>query len=179
MVNMHCKMAVKEELNKLGLHFIFVNMSVVDIMENITAEQHEEIRIVLLKSGLELIDDEKVMLIEEIKNVIIEMVYHTDELFKINLFDYLSEKLSYDYTYLASLFSEGEGTTIEEFIAFHKIERVKELIIYNELSLTEIAREMDYRSISHLTNEFKKITGLAPSHFKKVNDKRRILIEDI
>ena len=106
MVNMHCKMAVKEELNKLGLHFIFVNMSVVDIMENITAEQHEEIRIVLLKSGLELIDDEKVMLIEEIKNVIIEMVYHTDELFKINLFDYLSEKLSYDYTYLASLFSE-------------------------------------------------------------------------
>jgi len=107
------------------------------------------------------------------------MVYHTDELFKINLFDYLSEKLSYDYTYLASLFSEGEGTTIEEFIAFHKIERVKELIIYNELSLTEIAREMDYRSISHLTNEFKKITGLAPSHFKKVNDKRRILIEDI
>jgi len=172
-------MAVKEELNKLGLHFIFVNMSVVDIMENITAEQHEEIRIVLLKSGLELIDDEKVMLIEEIKNVIIEMVYHTDELFKINLFDYLSEKLSYDYTYLASLFSEGEGTTIEEFIAFHKIERVKELIIYNELSLTEIAREMDYRSISHLTNEFKKITGLAPSHFKKVNDKRRILIEDI
>lgn len=179
MVNMHCKMAVKEELNKLGLHFIFVNMSVVDIMENITAEQHEQIRIVLLKSGLELIDDEKVMLIEEIKNVIIEMVYHTDELFKINLFDYLSEKLSYDYTYLASLFSEGEGTTIEEFIAFHKIERVKELIIYNELSLTEIAWEMDYRSISHLTNEFKKITGLAPSHFKKVNDKRRILIEDI
>lgn len=178
MVNMHCKMAVKEELNKLGLHFIFVNMSVVDIMENITAEQHEQIRIVLLKSGLELIDDEKVMLIEEIKNVIIEMVYHTD-LFKINLFDYLSEKLSYDYTYLASLFSEGEGTTIEEFIAFHKIERVKELIIYNELSLTEIAWEMDYRSISHLTNEFKKITGLAPSHFKKVNDKRRILIEDI
>jgi len=179
MVNMHCKMAVKEELNKLGLHFIFVNISVVDIMENITAEQHEQIRIVLLKSGLELIDDEKVMLIEEIKNVIIEMVYHTDELFKINLFDYLSEKLSYDYTYLASLFSEGEGTTIEEFIAFHKIERVKELIIYNELSLTEIAWEMDYRSISHLTNEFKKITGLAPSHFKKVNDKRRILIEDI
>jgi AraC-like DNA-binding protein len=171
-------MVVKEELNKLGLHFI-VDMGVVDIMENITSGQREQIRIALLKSGLELMDDKKAVLIEKIKNVIIEMVHYTDELPKANFSDYLSKNLNYDYTYLANLFSEVQGTTIEKFIISHKIERVKELIIYDELNLTEIAWKMHYSSVAHLSNQFKKITGLSPSHFKKLKDKRRKQIEDV
>ena len=178
MVSMRCKMVVKEELNKLGLHFI-VDMGVVDIMENITSGQREQIRIALLKSGLELMDDKKAVLIEKIKNVIIEMVHYTDELPKANFSDYLSKNLNYDYTYLANLFSEVQGTTIEKFIISHKIERVKELIIYDELDLTEIARKIHYSSVAHLSNQFKKITGLSPSHFKKLKDKRRKQIEDV
>jgi AraC-like DNA-binding protein len=172
-------MTVKEELKKLGLHFIIVEMGVVEIMENITTEQREQIKIALLKSGLELMDDKKAVLIEKIKNVIIEMVHYSDELPKTNFSDYLSEKLSYDYTYLANLFSETQGTTIEKFTISHKIERVKELIIYDELNLTEIAWKMHYSSVAHLSNQFKKITGLTPSHFKKLKNRIRKPIEDI
>jgi AraC-like DNA-binding protein len=179
MVNVRCKMAVKEELSKHGLHFIIVDMGVIDILENITAGQREQIRIALLKSGLELMDDKDAVLIEKIKNVIIEMVRYTDELPQRNFSDYLSEKFNYDYTYLASLFSEGQGTTIEEFIIYHKIERVKELLIYDELSLSEIALKMRYSSVAHLSNQFFKITGLTPSSFKKLKNKRRKVIEDI
>jgi AraC-like DNA-binding protein len=179
MVSLRCKMAVKEELKKLGLHFIVVDMGVVDIMEDITAKQREQIGIALSKSGLELMDDKKAVLIEKIKNVIIEMVHYTDELPKTNFSDYVSEKLHYDYTYLANLFSEVQGTTIEKFIISHKIERVKELIIYDELTLTEIAWKMHYSSVAHLSNQFKKITGLTPSHFKGLKNKRRKPIEDI
>jgi AraC-like DNA-binding protein len=176
---MRCKMLVKEELKKLGLHFILVDMGVVDIMENVTPEQRQQIKIELLKSGLELMDDKKAVLIEKIKNVIIEMVHYTDELPKINFSDYLSEKLNYDYTYLANLFSEVQGTTIENFIISHKIERVKELIIYDELNLTEIAWKMHYSSVAHLSNQFKKHTGLTPSHFKNLKEHRRKPIEDV
>jgi len=172
-------MVVKEELKKLGLHFIIVDMGVVEIMEDITDEQRKQIKIALLKSGLELMDDKKAVLIEKIKNVIIEMVHYTDELPKMNFSDYISEKLHYDYTYLANLFSEVKGTTIEKFIILHKIERVKELIIYDELNLTEIAWQMHYSSVAHLSNQFKKATGLTPSHFKKLKDKRRKAIEDV
>jgi AraC-like DNA-binding protein len=172
-------MVVKEELTKLGLHFVIVDLGVVDIMEDITTEQHDQIKTALLKSGLELMDDKKSVLIEKIKNVIIEMVHYTDELPKTNFSDYLSEKLHYDYTYLANLFSEVQGTTIEKFIITHKIERVKELIVYDELNLTEIAWNMHYSSVAHLSNQFKKITGLTPSHFKKLKNKRRQAIEDI
>jgi AraC-like DNA-binding protein len=178
MVSNRCKMLVKEELKNLGLHFI-VDMGVADIMEDITQEQRRQIGIALLRSGLELMDDRKAVLIEKIKNVIIEMVHYKDELPKVNFSDYLSEKLNYDYTYLANLFSEVQGTTIEKFIIFHKIERVKELIIYDELNLTEIAWNMHYSSVAHLSNQFKKITGLTPSHFKNLKDKRRNPIEDI
>ena len=176
---MRCKMVVKEELKKLGLHFVVVDMGVVDIMENINNEQREQIRTALLQSGLELMDDKKAVLIEKIKNVIIEMVHYNDELPKINFSDYLSEKLKYDYTYMANLFSEVQGSTIEHFIIAHKIERVKELIIYDEFNLTEIAWKMHYSSVAHLSNQFKKITGLTPSHFKKLKSKRRIAIEDV
>jgi YesN/AraC family two-component response regulator len=172
-------MVVKEELTKLGLHFVIVDMGVVDIMENITEDQRLQIRVALLKSGLELMDDKKAVLIEKIKNVIIEMVHYSDELPKTNFSDYLSEKLNYDYTYMANLFSEIQGTTIENFVISHKIERVKELIIYDELNLTEIAWKMHYSSVAHLSNQFKKITGLTPSHFKGLKDKKRIAIEEL
>ncbi len=179
MVSQRCKMVVKEVLKKLGLHFILVDMGVVDIMENITEEQRESIKSDLHLSGLELMDDKKAVLIEKIRNVIIEMVHYADELPKTNFSEYLSDKLHYDYTYLANLFSEVQGTTIEKFIISHKIERVKELIIYDEFNLSEIARMVHYSSAAHLSNQFKKITGLTPSHFKKLKDKRRIAIEDV
>ena len=179
MVSMRCKMLVKEELKKLGLHFILVDMGVVDVMENITPDQREQIRLALHKSGLELMDDKKAVLIEKIKNVITELIHYTDELPKVNFSDYLSEKLNYDYTYLANLFSDVQGTTIEKFIISHKIEKVKELLIYDELNLSEIAWKLHYSSVSHLSNQFKKITGLTPSHFKNLRNKRRNPIEEI
>ncbi len=172
-------MLVKEELKKLGLHYILVDMGVAEIMEDITVAQKEQLRLALLKSGLELMDDKRAVLIERIKTAVIEMIHHSDEIPKLNFSDYLSEKLEYDYTYLANLFSEIQGTTIEKFIISHRIERVKELIIYGELSLTEIAWKMHYSSVAHLSNQFKKYTGLTPSHFKKLKDKRRIPIEEI
>ncbi len=172
-------MVVKETLKKLGLHYIIVDMGVVDIMENITPEQREMIRNGLCLYGLELMEDKKAVLIEKIKNVIIEMVHYKEELTKINFSDYLSAKLKCDYTYLANLFSEVQGTTIGKFIISHKIERVKELIIYDELSLSEIAWKMNYSSVAHLSNQFKKLTGLTPSHFKSLKGKRLEAIEDV
>jgi AraC-like DNA-binding protein len=172
-------MAVKEELKKLGLHYILVELGEVDIMETISTEQREELKAGLIDSGLELMDDKRAVLIEKIKNVIVEMVHHSDEMIKTNFSDYLSEKLNHDYTYLANLFSEIQGITIEHFIINHKIERIKELIIYDELNITEIAWKMNYSSVAHLSNQFKKVTGLSPTHFKQLKTKRRSQIEDI
>jgi AraC-like DNA-binding protein len=123
-------------------------------------------------------DDKKAILIERIKNAVIEMVHHSDEMIKTNFSDFLSKRLDHDYTYLANLFSEVQGTTIEHFIIAHKIERIKELIIYGELNITEIAWKMNYSSVAHLSNQFKKVTGLTPSHFKQLKDKRRSPIEE-
>ncbi|MFA4853689.1 MAG: AraC family transcriptional regulator, partial [Bacteroidales bacterium] len=144
MISNRCKMAVKEELKRFGLHFIMVDLGEVEIMENISAEQREQVRIALLNSGLELMDDKRAVLIEKIKNTIIKMVHHTDEIIKTNFSDFLGEKLNRDYTYLSNLFSEVQGTTIEQFIISHKIERIKELIIYDELNISEIAFKMNY-----------------------------------
>ncbi len=179
MVSNRCKMVVKEELKQLGLHFMVVDLGEVEIMENISNEQREKLRASLLSAGLELMDDKRAVLIEKIKNVIIEMVHHSDEVIKVNFSNFLAEKLNHDYTYLANLFSEVQGTTIEQFLISHKIERIKELIIYGELNITEIAWKMNYSSVAHLSNQFKKVTGLSPSHFKKLKDKRRSPIEDI
>jgi AraC-like DNA-binding protein len=145
MVSTRCKMAVKEELKKLGLHFIVVDLGEVDIMETISLDQREQLKEGLLASGLELMDDKRAVLIEKIKNVIVEMVHHSDEVAKVNFSDYLSEKLNHDYTYMANLFSEVQGTTIEQFIISHKVERIKELIIYDELNITEIAWKMNWK----------------------------------
>ncbi len=179
MVSNRCKMAVKEELKKLRFHFIVVDLGEIEIMENISDEQREQLRIALFNTGLELMDDKRAVLIEKIKNAIIEMVHHTDGIIKINFSNYLSEKLDYDYTYLANLFSEVQGTTIEQFIISHKIERIKELIIYDELNISEIAWKMNYCDVAHLSNQFKKVTGLSPSHFKQLKNKRRNPIEEI
>jgi AraC-like DNA-binding protein len=179
MLSTRCKLKVKEELKKLGFHFIIVDISEVEVMEDISESQREEIRIALLSSGLELMDNKRSILIEKIKNTVIEMVHCSDELIRINFSDYLGEKLNRDYNYLANLFSEVQGTTIEQFIISHKIERIKELIIYDELSISEIAQKMNYSSVSLLSHQFKKITGLSPSHFKLLKEKGRIPNEEI
>ena len=177
MVSIRCKMLVKEELKKLGLHFIIVDLGVVEIMETITPDIREQIRTALHRSGLELMEDKNAVLIENIKNTIIELIYYRDELPRINFPDFLNEKLGHSYNYLSNLFSEIQGTTIEKFIISHKIERVKELLIYKELSLTEIAFRLHYSSVAHLSNQFKKITGLTPSHFKNLKYKGPITVE--
>ena len=172
-------MVVKAELEKLGLHYVDVKIGEANIIENIKPEQLEQLDAALRKSGLQLMDDKKSILVEKIKSAIIELVHYTDEQIKVNLSDYLSDNLNLDYTYLSNLFSEVKGTTIEKFYLLHKIEKVKELIVYDELNLTEIAYKLHYSSVAHLSNQFKKITGLTPSHFKKLKNKRRGSIEDV
>ena len=179
MVCIRCKMVVKEELKKLGLQYTTVELGEVEIMEDISAEQHDQFQVALLKSGLELMDDKKSILIQKIKNVIIALIHYSDEPLAVNFSDYLSQKLDHNYTYLANLFSEVQGTTIEKFIIAHKIERVKELLVYNELNLTEIAYLMHYSSVAHLSAQFKKVTGLTPTHFKQLRDKRLNMLENL
>jgi AraC-like DNA-binding protein len=172
-------MMVKEELIKLGLHYVNVDLGLVDIMEEMTSQQHDLLKERLKLSGLELLDDKRSILIDRIKNVIIEMIHYTDELPVVNYSDYISEKLHYDYTYLSNLFSEVKGITIQQFIILHKIEKVKELMLYNELNLTEISYLMKYSSVAHLSNQFKKVTGLSPSFFKKLQKKRNSNLENV
>jgi AraC-like DNA-binding protein len=179
MVSNRCKMVVKEELKKLGLHFIIVELGEVEIMESISLEQQEQLKKALHHSGLELIHDKRVVLIEKIKIVIMEMIHYSDELPKVNYSDYISEKLNYDYTYLSNIFSEVKGITIQQFIIINKIERVKELLLYDELNLTEISYKLHYSSVAHLSNQFKKITGLSPSFFKQLKQKRKDNLEDV
>jgi AraC-like DNA-binding protein len=179
MVCIRCKMVVKDELKKLGLHFVVVDLGEVEVMEEMTVAQHDLLKSSLLKSGLELMDDKKSVLIQKIKNVIIDLVHYSDEPLEINLSQHLGQKLEHNYTYLANLFSEVQGTTIEKFYISHKIERVKELLVYNELNLTAIAYKLNYSSVGHLSAQFKKVTGLTPSHFKLLKEKRRDMLENI
>ena len=179
MVSTRCKMMVKDALRKLGLHFVVVDLGEVEIMEELAPEMRETLKNTLLSSGLELMDDKKAILIERIKNVVVEMVHYADDLPKTNFSDYLSQKLNQDYTYMANLFSEVQGTTIERYVISHKTERIKELIIYGELNITEIAYKMNYSSVAHLSSQFKKVTGLSPTHFKQLKDKRRNPIDEI
>jgi len=179
MVCIRCKMIVKSELEKLGLHDITIELGEAEIREEISAEQLATLSEALEKSGLKLMDDKKNILVEKIKTIIIELVHYNDEQIKINLSDYLSEKLNYNYTYLANLFSEAKGASIEQFYLAHKIEKVKELLVYDELNLTEIAWKLHYSSVAHLSNQFKKITGLTPTHFKSLKSQKRHDLGDV
>ncbi len=179
MVCIRCQLVVKSELEKLGLKYHYVRIGEADIIGDIQQEQLEQLKVNLKKAGLSLMDNRKSILVEKIKNVIIELVYYREDQIKVNLSDYLSEKLNYDYTYLANLFSEVKGLTIEKFYLTHRIEKVKELIVYDELNLSEIAYKMHYSSVAHLSNQFKKYTGLTPTHFKNLKNKRRETLEDV
>lgn len=179
MVSLRCKMMVEEELKKLGLRHLVVDLGSVEILQTMTSGQRETLKVNLLRSGLELLDDKKSILIEKITNVIIEMIHYQDELPKVNYSDYLAEKLDYDYTYLSNVFSEVKGINIQQFIIYHKIERVKELLLYEDLNLTEISYKLHYSSVSHLSNQFKKVTGLSPSFYKKLRRKRERNLENI
>lgn len=179
MVSLRCKLIVKDELDKLGIPFTKIELGVVEIPGLISTEQMETIRRELLPIGLELMDDKKSILIEKIKNTIIEMVHYSDEFPVQTYSEYISNKLNYDYTYLSNIFSEVKGITIQQFIINHKIEKVKELLLYDELNLTEISYKMHYSSVAHLSNQFKKVTGLSPSYFKKLKKRRTNTLENL
>lgn len=179
MVSLRCKMTVKEELKKMGLHFISVDLGTIEISEELTAGQRSLLKNNLLAFGLELLDDKKSILIEKIKTVIIQMIHHSEEFPKVNHSDYISQKLEYDYTYLSNIFSEVKGITIQQFIITHKIEKVKELLLYEELNLTQISQKLHYSSVAHLSNQFKKVTGLTPTFYKQLKEKRTKNLEDV
>lgn len=179
MVSLRCKILVQEELKKIGVPSITVDLGMVEIFGEITDQQRRNLHTALLVSGLELLDDKRSILIEKIKNVITEMIHYSEELPKVNYSNHISEKLGYDYTYLSNIFSEVKGITIQQFIIIHKIERVKELLLYDELNLTEIAFRMHYSSVAHLSNQFKKVTGLTPSFYRQLKKKRRLNLENL
>ena len=172
-------MIVKDALEKMRLHYTMVELGEVEIIEDLTPDQKKDLKMNLLKSGLDLMEDKKSILIEKIKNIVVEMIHYSDEPPLINFSAYLSKKLNYDYNYLSNLFSEVKGTTIEHFIISHKIERAKELLIYNELTLTQIAEKLHYSNVAHLSSQFKKVTGLTPSFFKKMKHRRLIALENL
>lgn len=179
MVSVRCILIVKAELDRLKIPYTNVELGYADLKDHLTEVQWIKLNKSLNKTGLELMEDKKSIMIEKIKKVIIEMVHYSNELPKVKYSCYISEKLSRDYNYLSTCFSEVTGTSIEHFIILHKIERVKELLMYNEYTLTEISYKMDYSSVAHLSNQFKKVTGVTPSHFKKLKNKKRIALEQI
>jgi len=179
MVCIRCQMVVKSELEKLGLKYVDVKIGEANVIGHVPTEKLVQLDVALRKSGLQLMDDKRSILVEKIKTAIIELVHYSEDQIKMNLSDYLGDKLQHDYTYLANLFSEVKGITIEKFYLTHKIEKVKELIVYDELNLSEIAFKMHYSSVSHLSNQFKKFTGLTPSHFKQLKNKRRDTLENV
>ena len=179
MVSNRCKIIVRSELEALGLHCVAIELCEVEIMEDISEEMCVALDIKLGESGFSLISERNNVLIEKIKTIIIELIHYTEKQLVINLSDYLSIKLKYSYTYLANIFSKNEGETIEHFFISHKIERVKELLIYSDLNITEIADKLNYSSVAHLSNQFKTMTGLTPSQYKQLRLKRRKAYESI
>ena len=179
MVSLRCKMVVHQELERLGIKNAIVDLGTVELLDDISVELRQLLKENLLKTGLEVLDNKKSILIEKIKNVVIEMIHYSDELPKENFSDYISEKLGYDYTYLANTFSEVKGMTLQHFIIINKVEKVKELLLYDELNLTEISYKLNYSSVAHLSNQFKKITGLSPSSYKQLKQRRLGNLEDL
>lgn len=179
MVSLRCKIKVKEELRKLNVRYGVVDLGVVEIFKDMSPELKEILKINLKKSGLELLDDKKSIIIERVKNAVVDMIHHSEELPVINYSVYISEKLELDYTYLSGLFAEVQGYTLQNFIIMHKIEKVKELLFYDDLNLTEIAFRLQYSSVAHLSNQFKKFTGLTPTFYKKLRKSRIVNLEDL
>ena len=179
MVSLRCKMMVQQELENLHLRYAVIELGMVNLLEDISEQDRLKLQKNLLRSGLVLLDDKKSILIERIKNVVTEMIHYNEELPNTNYSDYISEKLNLDYTYLANIFSEVKGITLQQFIIVHKIERVKELLLYDELNLTEIANKLHYSSVAHLSNQFKKVTGLSPSYYKQLKKKRKQNLEKV
>ena len=173
MVSARCKMAVKVVLKKLNLHFVVVDLGEIDLMENISSLQREQLRASLLEEGLELMDDKRAVLIERIKIIVGAFVNQSDQFIKTTFSEHLSSQIGQDYSFLAGLFSEVQGTTLEQYIIAQRVERIKELILYDDLSITEIASKMNYSSVAHLSNQFKKATGMTPTHFKILKSKRQ------
>jgi AraC-like DNA-binding protein len=179
MVCNRCKMVVKDQLIKIGLHPILVELGEVTIAQEINAKQKSTLNNILMTFGFLLIDDKKSRIIEKIKNTIINHVHYSDEQLKTNFSEYISNQLHHNYNYLSNLFSDVEGTTIEQYFISQKIERVKELLVYDELSVSEIALQMNYNSVSHLSKQFKKVTGFTPTYYKKLKERKRTPIEEL
>lgn len=179
MVSERCIMIVTQELAKLNIRVVSVALGTAETLDVVSESQRSQIKEKLLSYGLDLITDKKSILIEKIKNTIIEMVHYRDKVLTTNFSDYISEKLHYDYTYLANVFSQGKGMTIQQFIIINRIEKIKELLLYDELNLSEISQKLHYSSASHLSNQFKKITGYAPSLFKRMKQGRKTNLEDL
>ena len=179
MVSLRCKMIVAELLDALNLRYTELDLGTVEINDPVPEEIREKLRASLLSSGLELLDDKKQILVERIKAVIIEMIHYSEKVSKSKYSTHISEKLGYDYTYLSNIFSEVKGITIQQYIILNKIEKVKELLLYDELNLTEISYRLNYSSVGHLSNQFKKITGLSPSYFKELKLKRTGYLENL
>lgn len=179
MVSNPCKMIVKNELDILGIPYDCISLGEVEMPQTLTKEQYRQLKLALLKYGFELMVDKKAILIELIKNTIIDMVHYIDDQPKIKNSNYISEKIEHDYTYLANIFSQETGITIEQYIINHKIERAKELILYDELNLTEISYLLNYSSVAHLSRQFKKVTGLTASFFRTSSFENRIALENL
>jgi AraC-like DNA-binding protein len=179
MVCIRCKNAVRCELEKLGLHHIRVELGETEIMEELSTGQRQNLSISLKNIGLELLDDKNQITVERIKTIIIELVHFNEDLIRSNLSDYLRDKLNHNYTSLSNLFSNLIGTTIEKFYLSQKIERVKELLVYDELNITEIACKLHYSSVAHLSNQFKKMTGLTPTNFKNLKKSSRYELVEV
>lgn len=179
MVCNRCNMMVRSELEKFGLHPITVELGMAEVERDLSVEEKELLNERLEKLGFELMDDKKTRLIESIKKTVVELIRNPDDLPKMTFSDYLSENFHHDYSALSKLFSEVQGITIEQYVITQKIERVKELLVYDELSLSEIALQLHYSSVSHLSKQFKKVTGLTPTHFKQVKENKRIPLDEL
>lgn len=180
MVCNRCIKVVREELTKIGYQVGPIELGKVEIQNQVNKSELEKINEVLNDNGFELIDDRKSRIIDQIKTAIIELVHYDKEKAEhINISDFLSGEIGYDYSYLSNLFSSVEGTTIEKYIIHQKIEKVKELLVYDEYTLNEIAFHLGYSSVQHLSNQFKKVTGLSPSHFKKIKEFKRKPLDEV
>lgn len=179
MVCNRCKMVVNSELQKLGIYPLSVMLGEIELDRELSDVEKQKIEDTLTPLGFFLIDDKKSRLIEQIKTAIVELVHYNNNELKINLSDFLENKVHYDYNYISNLFSEVEGTTIEKYFIAQKIERVKELLVYDELTLSQIAYELNYSSVAHLSNQFKKVTGLNPTHFKNIQPYKRKSLDEV